>query len=361
MPRIGIINGGGDCAGLNAVIASIVKTGLPHGYEFIGFMKGFDGTLKPNQTVKLDYEAVRGITHQGGTILRTTNHGNRFPSKRADGQKLIMPPDILNEILETNKELGLDAWIVIGGDGTLSSAIPFIEAGVKVVGVPKTMDNDLKRTDKTFGFSTAVEVVTEALDRVHTTATSHDRVFFVETMGRNAGWVALYSGLAGGADAILIPEIKFSYEKIIELLRQRRETGRNYAVIVVAEGAAEIEEGQILKSANSEKENQLGGISEQIMRQIKERTGDEFEMRNVVLGHLQRGGAPNAEDRILSQRYGAAAMNLVMEGKFGRMVALQGNDVVDVDLMGIDDGVKMVTAEDPIIKSARDLGISFGD
>jgi phosphofructokinase-like protein len=357
--RIGILNGGGDCAGLNAVIASIVKSGTDEGYEFVGIIKGAEGLLEPVSTMPLDLKAVSGISHLGGTILSTTNKG-RFAAKSGSGDVNQIDPAILNEAKANVEKLGLECVISIGGDGTLTGMLQLQQIGVNVIAVPKTIDNDLSATDKTFGFSSAVEFVADALDRLNTTATSHNRVLLVETMGRNAGWIALYGGVAGGAEMILIPEFPFSYDKIIEYLRNRRAKGKDFSIIVVAEGATAAGGGQATTAVESKKENVLGGISNVIMQEIESRVPGEFEMRSNVLGHLQRGGSPNAEDRILAQRFGVEAMRLAKEGKYGQMVTIVGDRIGSVDIASAVDKIKLVTEDHDMVKTAKELLISFG-
>ncbi len=358
--KVGILNSGGDCAGLNAVIASIVKKGVPMGYRFVGFEKGWEGLLSPMHYFKLDEENVRGISHLGGTILKTTNKG-RFAAKIGEGEKARIPNEILKEAKANLKKLKVDALIVIGGDGTLSGAAQLAETGVNIVGVPKTIDNDLLGTDQTFGFSTAVDVVTEAIDRIHTTATSHDRVIAIETMGRHAGWIALYGGVAGGAHAILIPEMPFSYKSVVKFLKKRERIGRSSTILVVAEGAKPINEPLSTLKEETYKETLLGGISGRLVRKIEEMAPGQFELRNVVLAHTQRGGSPNSEDRILAQRYGTAAIEAVHAKKFDRMVALKGNKIKTVDIEKAVSKLKHVTVKDEIYQMAQSIGIYFGD
>ncbi len=358
--RVGILTGGGDCAGLNAVISSVVRSGIPLGYEFVGILKGWEGILDPPMLRPLALEDVRGISHLGGTILRTTNQG-RFAAKAGAGGVSGIPEETLRMVERNMKANRIDALIVIGGDGTLSGAQQLMDlTGARVVGVPKTIDNDLQGTDRTFGFSTAVEVVREALDRIHTTAASHDRVIFVETMGRHAGWIALYGGVAGGADAILLPEFPFDLQDLTAFLRRDKE--REFAsVVVVAEGARINGQQSKRQSGGSQREDKLGGTADRLLAAVEEMAPGEFEMRTVVLGHTQRGGSPNAEDRILSRAYGAAAMDAVHAGKFGCMVSLRQGKMDIVPIADAVGGLKLVTADDPVFAAARRIGISFGD
>jgi len=324
--KIGMLTGGGDCPGLNAVIRAIVRKGCFH-YEdeFLGFMEGWRGLLE-DKTMPLDLSTVGGILPRGGTILRTSRTN---PAKRADG---------LDRCVESLKKYDIEALIAIGGDDTLSVAQKLYERGLKVVGVPKTIDNDLAGTDYTFGFDTAVNVATSAIDRVHTTAEAHNRVMVVEVMGRDAGWIALYSGIAGGADVILIPESPFDIEKVAETIRLRHARGRYFSIVVAAEGAKfatsiETDRGEAIVQDLGRDEFghvRLGGIGNLLAREIEKRTG--FETRAVVLGHIQRGGSPSAFDRVLATRYGIGAIDMVHRGDFGCMAALRGNKIVSVPL-----------------------------
>jgi ATP-dependent phosphofructokinase / diphosphate-dependent phosphofructokinase len=324
--KIGMLTGGGDCPGLNAVIRAVVRKGtFTYGDEFIGFLEGWRGLVEDN-TMPLDLDVVGGILPRGGTILRTSRTN---PSKRPDG---------VERCINTLAKHKIDALIAIGGDDTLSVAQKLYEHNVKVVGVPKTIDNDLGGTDYTFGFDTACNIVCEALDRVHTTAEAHNRVMVVEVMGRDAGWIALYSGIAGGADVILIPERPFDIEKVAESIRQRHERGRYFSIIVVAEGAKfaspETGDGTSVQHDVGIDEfghAKLGGIANIVAREIEKRTG--FETRAVVLGHIQRGGSPSAFDRVLATRYGLGAIDMVHRGEFGRMAALRANKIISIPLI----------------------------
>jgi len=359
--KIGILNSGGDVQALNAVISAAVKRGIYLGHEFIGFRKGWEGILTPVMYQPLTLQDVRGISHQGGTILHTVNRG-RFAGRKGEGDVNKIPDNILEDAKNNLKKLGIDVLIAIGGDGGMAAAAQLAEKGVKIIGLPKTIDNDLASTDKTFGFSTAVDIVLESLDRIHTTATSHDRVILVETMGRNAGWIALYSGLAGGADMILIPEIPFNYDKIINFLRKRKETGYRSSVVVVAEGAkAQGEEVSTLDSNGGKPEVRLGGISEHLTAKIDELAPGEFELRNVVLGHVQRGGSPNAEDRTLAKEYGVAAIDAIEEGKFNCLVSLRGEKMITVPLKDVLGDLKIVTKNSIEYQTAKKIGIYFGN
>lgn len=358
--KIGIINSGGDTQSLNAVIASAVIHGIKLGHTFVGFIKGWEGLLD-KEYIHLDNAAVRGISHLGGTILYSVNKG-RFAGKAGTGDMNKIDPEILDLAINNLSEIGIDALIVIGGDGTLSAAMQLDERGIKIIGVPKTIDNDLKATDMTFGFSTAINVVLDAVDRLHTTAFSHERVMFVETMGRHAGWIALHAGIAGGADAILLPEFEFSYEKLVQFLRWRKTIGRKYSIVMVSEGAKAQNEKLVTKASQSNKsEVQLGGITEQIMSRISEIAPGEFEMRNVVLGHIQRGGSPNAEDRVLAKTYGVSAITGIENKEFGKMVAIQNKKIVYVPIYNAVEGLNLVTKDDTAYQTAQKLGIFLGE
>jgi ATP-dependent phosphofructokinase / diphosphate-dependent phosphofructokinase len=352
--NIGVLTGGGDCPGLNAVIRAVVRKGIfTYGDEFVGFLEGWRGVIE-NVTTPLDLDAVGGILPRGGTILRTSRTN---PSKRADGIDRCMVSLQKNEI---------DALIAIGGDDTLSVAQKLHERGAKVVGVPKTIDNDLGGTDYTFGFDTACNIVCEALDRVHTTAEAHNRVMVVEVMGRDAGWIALYSGIAGGADVILIPERPFDVDKVAASIRERHERGLYFSIVVVAEGAKfSSEPGQgspVLQDMGKDEFGhvKLGGIANILAREIEKRTG--YETRAVVLGHIQRGGSPSAFDRVLATRYGLGAIDMVHRGEFGCMAALRANKIVSIPLVEaisrnriVDD--EMIQVVDGLLPKAEDRAV----
>lgn len=322
--KIGMLTGGGDCPGLNAVIRAVVRKGVFH-YDdtFVGFLEGWRGLIE-DKSMPLDLAAVGGILPRGGTILRTSRTN---PSKRTDG---------IERCAATLKKHEIGALIAIGGDDTLSVAQKLHEKGVKVVGVPKTIDNDLSGTDFTFGFDTACNIVCEAIDRLHTTAEAHNRVMVVEVMGRDAGWIALYSGIAGGADVILIPERPFDVDQVAESIRQRHERGRYFSIVVVAEGAKFSKGAGTGASVQQDMDKdefghvKLGGIANTLAREIEKRTG--FETRAVVLGHIQRGGSPTAFDRVLATRYGLGAIDMVHRGEFGSMAALRSNKIVSIPL-----------------------------
>ncbi|MBN2372596.1 6-phosphofructokinase [bacterium] len=332
--RIGILTGGGDCPGLNAVIRAIVRKGIDRfSDEFLGIMNGWAGLI--DKSVKpIGKDHISGILPKGGTILGTSRTN---PYKIDKG---------VDRVFETMKSEGLEALIAIGGEDTLGVANKLHKAGMSIIGVPKTIDNDLSGTDYTFGFDTATQIVTEAIDRLHTTAESHNRVMVVEVMGRHSGWIATIGGIAGGADCILIPEFPFSVEDVVELIKKRQARGRAYSIIVVAEGAKPKDIEQYMtkdKSLDAFGHVKLGGIGDFLAKEIEKRTGAETRMTN--LGHVQRGGTPTAYDRVLGTRYGIRAIDMVHEGKFGRMAALQGNKIVDIPLSDAVGTLKTVDKE----------------
>ncbi|MEZ4417314.1 MAG: ATP-dependent 6-phosphofructokinase [Gemmatimonadota bacterium] len=360
--RIAVNTGGGDAPGLNAVIRAVVLAAENQGWEVYGIQKGYNGILNGDGSgvVRLDRRAVRGITHLGGTILGTTNRGNpmEFPEVQADGS--VVSRDRTPEILEVFRERGWDALVAIGGDGSLRIAHRLHELGLPVVGVPKTIDNDLAATAVTFGFFTAVDTATDALDKLHSTAEAHERVMVVELMGRHTGWIALFAGLAGTADVILIPEIPYRLDRVCESIERRYETGRRFAIVAVAEGARAAGEGAaFVETGRVGAADRYGGIADRLAQQIGERTGRET--RSLVLGHLQRGGHPNAYDRLLSLRFGAAAVKLIQDGCFGCMVALDPPDVKAVPLVDAIRELKQVPLDGDVIATARSQGISLGD
>jgi phosphofructokinase-like protein len=318
--RVGMLTGGGDCPGLNAVIRAVVRKGiLHHGDEFVGFMEGWRGVLD-DSTMPLTLETTSGILHRGGTILR---------SSRTNVKKIPGGFDKCVEVLGKHK---LDALVALGGDDTQSISLALSEKGVKCVGVPKTIDNDLNGTDVCFGFDTAVSIATEAVDRLHSTAEAHNRVIVCEVMGRDAGWIAITSGIAGGADVILVPEVPIDIEEVCRLVRYRWEHGKKFAIVVAAEGAKMPESEQVSHGAavDSFGHVRLSGIGQVLAEEIEKRTG--YETRSVNLGHTQRGGTPSAYDRMLATRYGVAAIDLVHAGKFGRLVVLKGTEITDIPL-----------------------------
>ncbi len=358
--RIAINTGGGDAPGLNAVIRAIVHSSLRLGWEVFGIRRGYGALLGEDDIVRLDLEAVRGITHIGGTILGTTNRGNPFewPVRRESGE--IVAVDRSDEVVAAFKEHGFDAMIAIGGDGSLRIAHRLAQKGLPVVGVPKTIDNDLASTQVTFGFHTAVQTATDALDKLHSTAESHERVMVVEVMGRHTGWIALHSGISGTADVILLPEIPYSIDKVCQKINARYRSGRRFAIVVVAEGATPVEgDAALRQEARPGSEKRYGGVAEQIAADIQERTG--HETRSLVLGHLQRGGSPVAFDRLIALQFGTAAVRCVRDGNFGTMVAVASGAIAAVPLQEAIDQLKIVQSDSDTVQTARDMGVSFGD
>lgn len=360
MQRIGVLTGGGDCPGLNAVIRAVTKTAInEYNVEVVGFRDGFKGLVE-NDYLPLDLSRVSGIAHTGGTILGTTNRDNPFNFHSiVDGQDHFS--DRSPQAIENMEKLSLGGLVVIGGDGSLNIAHRFHQLGVPVVGVPKTIDNDLSATDVTFGFHTAVNTASEALDRLHTTAESHHRVMILEVMGRYAGWIALYAGLSGGADVILIPEIPYHIEAVVEKIKQRNQQTKKFSIIVVAEGAAPAGGEMVVQKLvpTSHDPIRLGGIGNQLAEQIEEITG--IEARVTVLGHLQRGGQPIPYDRILATRYGVAAAENLIEGNTGVMVSLRGTAITAVPLQEAISEIRKVPLDSDMIRVGRAVGISFGD
>ena len=357
--RIGVLSGGGDAPGLNAVIRAVVKTAIfKYGWEVTGIIDGFEGLLTPTKTRQLTSWNTRGILSIGGTILGTTNRGNPFEQKTSvNGREIV--EDMSPLVLDNIRELGLDALVVIGGDGALKIGHKFHKLGVPVIGVPKTIDNDLMATYVTFGFQTAVNTATEALDKLHTTAESHQRVIVLEVMGRYAGWIALEAGMAGSADVILIPEIPFSMDKVAAKLQERKKAGSKSSIVVVAEGAKAVGgEMAVREKAVDGYVLRFGGMGEIVANEITKRTS--FETRVTVLGHLQRGGSPCASDRLLATRYGAAAVELIAQKKFGEMVSFQPPVITSVPLEKAISCLKLVEPEGELVKVAEGMGVNFG-
>jgi phosphofructokinase-like protein len=361
-PRhIGLLTGGGDCPGLNAVIRAVTRTAVSrHGARVTGIEDGFEGLLE-RRTRELGYTDVASLIGEGGTILGTTNKGDpwHFPLRGDDGGIVIA--DVSRQMLERIREAGLDTLVVVGGDGSMHIAQRFVELGVAVVGVPKTIDNDLSATDTTFGFDTAVSIVTEAIDRLQTTASSHHRVMVIEVMGRYAGWIALAAGLAGGADTILIPEIPFRWDSVFRHVRHRAQRGRRFSIVCVAEGAKLPEGGEVVKAIDERRTDarQLGGVGSVVAQRIEAGTG--LETRVTVLGHLQRGGSPTAYDRILATRFGVAAAEAACRGDSGVMVALRGTEIVTVPIADSIASLRTVPPDHPLVLAARSVGTRFGD
>ena len=357
--RIGILTGGGDCPGLNTVIRAVVKSASKRGWDTIGFLDGYEGLLEPVRYQPLDYKEMDALLFVGGTILGTSNKG-RFVAKTGHGEAASIPREILDQAKANFQKLNLRALVCVGGDGSLSIAQQLFEHGVPVVGVPKTIDNDLEATVITFGFDSAVACATDALDRLRTTAQSHDRVMVLEVMGRYAGWIAAHSGISGGGDVILIPEIPFSYEAVCSKVMEREREGKHFTLVVVAEGAREQGKDYVTAgTAERNREARLGGVGAVVAAEIEQRTGKET--RVCVLGHLQRGGAPTSFDRLLCTRFGTRAVQLVAEEKYGQMVALQPPDIVAVKLSAAIGRLRTVPPNGDIVQTARALGISFGD
>jgi len=358
--RIALSTGGGDAPGLNAVIRTAVLTAISRGWEVLGIRRGFAGLLGEDDVVSMTRDSVRGIAHLGGTILRTTNRGNPFkwPRKKADGS--FDEVDRSDELIGNARQLGIDAVIAIGGDGTLGIADQLADKGLRIVGVPKTIDNDVAGTITTFGFDTAVNIALEAIDRLHTTAESHDRVLVIEVMGRHAGFIALHSGLAGTADVILIPEIPYELENVCEKIVARDRAGRHFSIVVIAEGAyAKGSAASILGPSLPGQDRRVGGIAGRLAYEIQQRTGKET--RSLVLGHLQRGGMPTGYDRLLATRFGGAAVRAVEDQKWGHMVALQSPHIVAIPLKEALRETKRVELNHDVVRTARESGISFGD
>lgn len=359
--RLGILTGGGDCPGLNAVIRAVAKTSF-HRYnlEVMGIVDGFGGMIE-NKCFLLDDGHVSGILHRGGTILGTTNRDNpfRYPVGEENGKTIW--GDVSDRAIANLEAMGIDALVVVGGDGSLNIGLELYKKGIPVVGIPKTIDNDLSATDITFGFDTALHTATDAIDKLHTTAESHHRVMILEVMGRDAGWIALHSGMAGGADVILIPEIPFTYDSICRKIAERRLRGKKFSIAVVAEGAT-LPDGSLVyqkEVADNPHHNKLGGVAERIGRDIQEHCG--VETRVTVLGHLQRGGTPTPFDRILGTRFGVKAVELAVNGEFGRMACLCSGAVQSVPLEDAVAQQKLVNPHGELVRAAKSVGITFGD
>ena len=361
--KVALLTGGGDAPGLNAVIYTLTKTCiLKYGYDVIGYKFGYRG-LYNNDFSPLTLETTTGILHKGGSILFSSNKDNLFDYKVTDENGNVSKKDVSQVAIDNLKNEGVDVLVVLGGDGTLTSARDFSRRGFNVIGVPKTIDNDLMATDETFGFNTAINIVTEALGRLHTTAESHHRIIVVEVMGRNAGWIALYGGIAGSADIILIPEIPYTIDNLVQKIRERASRGKLFTIIVVSEGAKE-KGGTVTINRivdDSPDPLRLGGIASKISFELEQIIGDEHEVRPVVLGHTQRGGETSPYDRILSARYGSYAAKLIHEENYGTMVSLKGGQISHVSLEHVVGAQKLVDPSCELVSVARDLGISFGD
>lgn len=359
MRKLAVLTGGGDCPGLNAVIRGIAKSAHQYGLEVLGIRDGFRGAVE-GDFMPLTLNDVSGILPRGGTILGTTNRDNPFAyATNLNGVTQLL--DRSDDVIRNLEERDVDALLAIGGDGSLNIALKFANKGLSVIGIPKTIDNDLMATDQTFGFQTAVDTAQEALDRLHSTAESHHRVMILEVMGRYAGWIALYAGVAGGADVILIPEIPYNLNRVAQSVQQRAKQGKKFSIIVVAEGAKPFGGEMVVERLVSGRFDpiKLGGIGAKLGNDLEEQFG--METRVTVLGHLQRGGSPNSYDRVLSTRYGVAAVDAALEKEFGIMVALQGRNIVRVPLNQAVDKLKKVPLTDPLLITARALGIEMGD
>jgi phosphofructokinase-like protein len=359
---LAVLTGGGDCPGLNAVIRAVVKTALHNGYEIYGVANGFHGLIEDDMRL-MTLADVSGILPRGGTVLGTTNRDNPFRyAAGEDAEGNVIYEDKRDVVVRNLREHHIDCLIVIGGDGSLKIGYDLNRyCGVNVVGVPKTIDNDLPGTERTFGFDTAMAMATEALDRLHTTAESHHRVMVLEVMGRYAGWIALHSGLAGGADVILIPEIPYDIESVIRKVKERQEQGKQFSIVTVAEGSrpigGEMTVARLVK--NSFEQIRLGGVGNKLADEIEARTG--IESRCTVLGYLQRGGSPTAYDRVLSTRYGSAAVEACMDGEYNVMVALSANHIVRIPIEKVAGQPHKVPLDSDLIRVGRNLGVCFGD
>jgi 6-phosphofructokinase 1 len=357
--RIGIVTGGGDCPGLNAVIRAVAKAAAKRGWETIGFLGGYEGILEPQRYLPLDYQNLGPLLTRGGTVLGTANRGC-FSAKVGHGETRRLPQELIEGVQTGLQKLDIRGLVTIGGDGTLSIGQQLFERGVPLVGVPKTIDNDLEGTFMTFGFDSAVACATDALDRLHTTAESHDRVMVLEVMGRYAGWIALYAGVAGGADVILIPEIPFNFESVCAKIHEREKANKRFTLVIAAEGARETG-GEFVTAADqvAHREARLGGISAVVAAEVEKRTGKEA--RVCVLGHLQRGGSPTNFDRALCTVFGAEAVELIGAARFGYMVAYQGSQMGAVPIAEAVGRLKTVSPTGGFVRTARALGVCFGD
>lgn len=358
--RIGILTGGGDCPGLNAVIRGVAKPAMnDYGITVVGIEDGFEGFVEGRMR-ELTRDDIAGIIGLGGTILGTSNKGDpyHYPVEGLNGIEIV---DASSKVLKHYKGWGLDCLIAIGGDGTMHISNKLAEMGINIIGVPKTIDNDLDATDQTFGFDTALSIATEAIDRLHTTASAHHRVMVIEVMGRYAGWIALEAGLAGGADVILLPEMPFKWESVMRRVIERSTRGNRYSIVCVAEGAKAADEEIVIKETDIKRTDPIrfGGIGEHISSRITKETG--LETRTTILGHLQRGGSPTAYDRVLATRYGTKAVELAVKGDFGRMVSLKGIHVTSVLIKDAISRQRLVPPDGEIVSAARHVGTSFGD
>jgi len=357
--KIAINTGGGDAPGLNAAIRAATLAALKHGWEVVGIKNGYGSLFSDQPFIPLTRDTVRGITMQGGTILGTANRGNPFemPYQKEDGSWAL--EDRSDEAIEVFKENGVDALIAIGGDGSMIIADKLTKKGIPIVGIPKTIDNDIWATDVTLGFDTAVSTATEAIDKLTTTAESHQRIMVVEVMGRYAGWIALHSGLSASADVILIPEVEYTFDPILKKIEEREASGRHYTIVVVAEGAAEKGKSHFVKGKKIGQSEQLGGADRYIAEKLAELTGKES--RSIVLGHLQRGGSPSTYDRLISLRFGAAAIRAINEGDMDKLIVMQQNVLKRIPISDVANKMKLVPLDGDTIKTAREIGTCLGD
>ena len=357
--RIGVLNSGGDCPGLNAVINGVVGAASKLGWEVLGFRDGYEGLLpEGGDFMVLTPDDTIGIARLGGTILGTTNKGH-FAAKVGEGNVAKIPDDIMSTARNNMKKLGVEALVIIGGDGSLTTALQMNQEGFNVVGVPKTIDNDLQATAMSFGFDSAVSTVVDGLDRLQTTAQSHKRVMVLEVMGRHAGWIALWGGIAGGAHAILLPEVDFSLDKVADFLKQREAEGKRSSLVVVAEGAKLSGGELVIRGEGAASEVSLGGVGDIVAHHLEELTGKDT--RSCTLGHLQRGGSPTALDRILGARFGVKAVNMIKDGEFGRMVSYESYSVGSVPIERAVHQLRLVDPKGEMVETARALGVCFGD
>ena len=363
-PTIGILTSGGDCPGLNAVIRAAVKTAERHGYDCVGFLRGYEGLVEPVSYMPLTARNTASILTQGGTILGSTNKG-RFSAKVGENERVAIDPALLDQVASTVRQLSICGLICVGGDGSLAVAQQLHEHSIPVVGVPKTIDNDLGATAFTFGFDSAVACATDALDRLQTTAASHERIMVLEVMGRHAGWIALHSGIAGGGDVILLPEIPWTFENVCRKVRERESEGKKYTLIVVAEGANLPDVGLVYRedvkgpAVERRRQVKLGGVGERVAAELTRLL--DREVRTVVLGHLQRGGNPTTFDRVLATEFGAHAVRLLHEGHYGQMVCFRPPNIESVPIV---DAIRTLSRVDPCssaVQAARALGLGFGD
>ena len=360
LQRIGILTGGGDCPGLNAVIRAVTKAAVGGGLEVVGIEDGYLGLIE-NRIRPLGYDEVRNILTRGGTILGSSNKANPADYAVPDGKGGWQRRDVRDQVVEHCRQAGLDALVVIGGDGTMSGAADLIDRGLRIVGVPKTIDNDLAGTEITFGHYTAVATATDALDKVHTTASSHHRVIVVELMGRYAGWLTLHAGTASGADVLLLPEVPFDEDAIAAVCVERRRYGRGFTIVAAGEGARPAGGKQFVESVVEDSPDpiRLGGVGKHVAEAVEERTG--LECRHIVLGHIQRGGSPTPYDRILATKFGYHAYELLTQGRFNRLVVQQEGRVTSTEIAEIAGKVRTVPADHELVRAARAIGTSFGD